>query len=451
MNSLNHIIGGVAISAVAGAIADANLYESPALVVTAICAALLPDIDKPGAMAFYACPPLGNFIHRRFGHRTITHGLPVAILLSVVVAQCTPGNFGFFFASGYFSHILLDLLTISGVPLLYPFSDKIAVLPELAVSSKNPAAQWLYTALFSAVVVGSYSMAQNGFWQSYNQSFSTPRHVASEMRKTPNAVRVVWSVRRGSDTISGNSYAVEADDGKLVLWDDSTSFHRFAAPDYVFLKAEPHRTGTRQVRSDFHFAGISNDSLQALIDSEVILKIDISANCDFEAFAIGFPAKTGKSFSGECLEMLRISPVSKTVQRAPVSQIPSERVAALRARADRLKAEWDGKNGDFRNDRAQSAALLIEAADEPDEYQKTKLIEKSRDLDKTKPPADIADQLAEIRDEIYQSELAAAHDYQRRKEQSEADFIGKLPEKPRFSGFVQTIQFLEPETRIGLK
>ena len=80
-----------------------------------LLAALLPDIDHPGSMLGKKLWPLSSMLCLFFGHRGLLHSIfvPLAFLFF-------GWYFGFFwiglaFAGGYMSHLLADMLTLSGV------------------------------------------------------------------------------------------------------------------------------------------------------------------------------------------------------------------------------------------------------------------------------------------------------------------------------------------------
>jgi endonuclease YncB( thermonuclease family)/membrane-bound metal-dependent hydrolase YbcI (DUF457 family) len=442
------MVGGVAVAAVAGIIAEKNLYESPVIFVATIFAALLPDIDKAGTPASYVCPPLCRYISREFGHRDITHGIPVnlAIFFFLKMVFGILGilpNLPFFFAIGYASHLLLDLLTISGIPILAPFSKRIAVMPELAVSTKSARAQWVYTIAFTAIIFTSFSSAQKGIWATYNQGFSTPRTVASEMRKTPFAVEVAATVRHGSDTVRASGFAVAADVDFLTLFSDSAGFRTFRAPEYTFLETKPSRTQTRFQIRDTSFFQISAADLQKIIENRPVLKIEIQSNHPFSSFAKNSLPTTAATFTAEHLQNLQIHPTVETPP--PPSQIsyqPPPRAAVLRSKIERLET---ANAAAVRTHAAKTAALNAARL----EYQtatpdrQTELFPKIRELEKATPPPPIADEIAEIEAETRALETAARQEFQEKTEKAANDWKEKQPKKPVFSGSVKFLIFGE--------
>lgn len=92
----------------------------------ALLTSLLPDIDHPQSIIGQRLKWFSVPVARVFGHRGFTHSL-LAIIVSIILIQLkiSPTEFipvDVFHAMiiGYLSHLLADMLTPSGVPLLWP-------------------------------------------------------------------------------------------------------------------------------------------------------------------------------------------------------------------------------------------------------------------------------------------------------------------------------------------
>lgn len=81
---------------------------------------LLPDIDHPNSSISRRLPPLRLFTFW-MPHRTYTHSLFAVVL--VMFAGITFAGFqGAALAMGYMMHVVADMMTFSGVPILIPVS-----------------------------------------------------------------------------------------------------------------------------------------------------------------------------------------------------------------------------------------------------------------------------------------------------------------------------------------
>lgn len=129
MRGRTHIVAGaVAWVAFAGASGGHYSAWSPVLMGSAVIGSLLPDIDHPGSVIGKKILPVSLLLSGIFGHRGITHSLLAVIGLTVGIILLMKENPGGIdgaaiavaAATGYLSHLLLDWLTPSGIPLLYP-------------------------------------------------------------------------------------------------------------------------------------------------------------------------------------------------------------------------------------------------------------------------------------------------------------------------------------------
>lgn len=96
------------------------------IVPGALLTSLLPDIDHPRSTIGQRLKWISAPIARTFGHRGFTHSL-LAIVVSLLLLQLEvprswpiPTDVLHGMVLGYLSHLLADMLTPAGVPLLWP-------------------------------------------------------------------------------------------------------------------------------------------------------------------------------------------------------------------------------------------------------------------------------------------------------------------------------------------
>jgi len=75
-----------------------------------IIGAALPDIDNPDSIIGQLFKKLSEKIYENYNHRGLTHSIIFALPLMVIPSL----------GIGVLTHVLLDLMTKSGVQLLYP-------------------------------------------------------------------------------------------------------------------------------------------------------------------------------------------------------------------------------------------------------------------------------------------------------------------------------------------
>ncbi|AEW44574.1 putative inner membrane protein regulated by LexA [Serratia symbiotica str. 'Cinara cedri'] len=114
------------------------------VILGGILTCLLPDIDHPKSFLGRRLKLLSIPIAKLFGHRGMTHSflaiigcstfLSSGLLLSIITP--IPTYFAHAMVVGYISHILADMLTPAGIPLLWPY--KIHFCIPILNPSKYP-------------------------------------------------------------------------------------------------------------------------------------------------------------------------------------------------------------------------------------------------------------------------------------------------------------------------
>ncbi|MBE5962178.1 MAG: metal-dependent hydrolase [Lachnospiraceae bacterium] len=95
------------------------------IAVGSIFGGLIPDIDIPRSFVGSRVKSVSKWIHKTFGHRTITHSIWFLAGMSALF-DLVDRNLAIAVAVGVLSHIVLDILTprARGVALFYPVSRK---------------------------------------------------------------------------------------------------------------------------------------------------------------------------------------------------------------------------------------------------------------------------------------------------------------------------------------
>ena len=112
----------------------ARLPLEPAGLVVAGVAASLADVDTMGSTVGRALPWLSRPIERRWGHRTATHSYACQALVALACLPLwlTHPHLYVALVVGYASHPFLDTMTVQGVRLFWPLSDRRCVFPYFA-------------------------------------------------------------------------------------------------------------------------------------------------------------------------------------------------------------------------------------------------------------------------------------------------------------------------------
>ncbi|MBK4714239.1 MULTISPECIES: metal-dependent hydrolase [Tenebrionibacter/Tenebrionicola group] len=123
------------------------------IVAGAVLTCLLPDIDHPKSFLGQRIPWVSRPVARMFGHRGFTHSLLAVFAalalfyLKIPDSSLVPADAVQGMVLGYLSHILADMLTPAGVPLLWPCRWRFR-LPVVTTQKGNPLERILCVALF---------------------------------------------------------------------------------------------------------------------------------------------------------------------------------------------------------------------------------------------------------------------------------------------------------------
>jgi inner membrane protein len=122
MMAPTHLVFG----ACAGLAAAAALNAPYPLALAGVgaLAALLPDIDHPQGTLRQRLGIVGHVGLFWLGHRGLTHTALALALVSVLAWAAAPGPLAMAIAAGYGSHLIADMLTRQGLPVLWPLSSR---------------------------------------------------------------------------------------------------------------------------------------------------------------------------------------------------------------------------------------------------------------------------------------------------------------------------------------
>lgn len=172
MNGGTHKLAGVCTGVIASSFLLNEPYTSEKVLLTgvliggSILGSLIPDIDHRQSKIGNKMKITSFIINKLCKHRGITHTpllymiLSVIFLLPTILSDNFLNTFYFNLVFGIFigiiSHLFLDSLTISGIPLLYPFTKKKFHLLNYSTNRKEYLPKiliLLFTAVFLYVRV----------------------------------------------------------------------------------------------------------------------------------------------------------------------------------------------------------------------------------------------------------------------------------------------------------
>jgi inner membrane protein len=177
--------GHIVVSTVLVGAADAALRFVPGDLTAAGLAlgaaglgALLPDVDSDesairqqwglarsgslGGKLLSAGLGAAGVEHRGVTHSLVAVGVALALGLSLYLAAPRYAAVGLAFALGYLGHLAGDMLTRSGVPLLWPKERRFHLLPEKLRFHTGGGAEYAVT-LLAALLLGLLLLSGRGF------------------------------------------------------------------------------------------------------------------------------------------------------------------------------------------------------------------------------------------------------------------------------------------------
>lgn len=135
-----HKVGGICSGVILGTLFLREPYTADKVILVGLIilgawlGSLIPDIDHQNSIIGQRLRGLSKIFSTLFKHRGFTHAPIIHILIFSILVSLSNKFSGFLqmiylaliigIFIGVMSHILLDFMTVSGIPLLYPFSQK---------------------------------------------------------------------------------------------------------------------------------------------------------------------------------------------------------------------------------------------------------------------------------------------------------------------------------------
>ncbi|MBI5671286.1 MAG: metal-dependent hydrolase [Chloroflexi bacterium] len=129
MEGKTHAMIGVAVGLAVAYAHHAPVDKTIVLAAIGGLAGLLPDIDHPQSTIRRGAGVAGNVAFFWLRHRGLTHTLLALVLLGAASAYFMPGSLAMATSVGYVSHLIADMMTRAGLPILWPLSAKSIHLP----------------------------------------------------------------------------------------------------------------------------------------------------------------------------------------------------------------------------------------------------------------------------------------------------------------------------------
>lgn len=442
MLSPNHIVGGFVLTATLAAICGENVVSSPTAIGVCVIASLFPDIDNPSAPVGFILKPIAKVINRRYGHRTITHTIWALLFSTLILYTCHFHALIWFF--GYLSHLILDMVTLQGVPLFYPVFKNACVMParrEMRYRTGDLKGELYAFTFFALIGFVSMPLMKQGFWTTYNSNWGTQKHLSNEFERSKDLLDVTYLYSVGSEEFKGKGYAIEADKGKTVLWQDNKTWltvteDRMRVKQITFTHTQkPYKIET------VNFISISADSLNLLISQKPIVFIEVLCNQTAKMNQNGIVRDFRSTKEYYQTNLLFYAAADSAAKEKPFFNLPSATARLKRNQIQTIRDEYADKLRKYESTQNDIERLTREETSNYETHEKAK--EKIEELKREKKPElDVF----QIRNLEYEANIAESQDAERTRIDYEKYLLEikerqLKKEKTVFSGIVRYVQF----------
>lgn len=239
MTTPNHIAAGVFFTGFWASFWSINIFSKWEYIAAAVLFSLIPDADhtkSPTGIMFF---PIAKWINKKYGHRTITHSLAfhftgTALLYFICHWLVQSQNYSesimafpliFFFA--VMSHLLLDMITVEGVPLFYPVRRNPCVIPgnrDYRLISGKLSSEITALLIFIFMNFLCWDLYQNGFWTNYNTIFTTIQHMHFERAGNPNFTLAKYDFVKNGKKYNGKALILNSTETSCQLLINDTIY-----------------------------------------------------------------------------------------------------------------------------------------------------------------------------------------------------------------------------------
>ena len=443
----NHLAGGIVFTGIFASFFSINILSNPIAIATTLIASILPDIDHTKSLIGKLFLPVSRYLNRRFGHRTITHSITflglIALFLLFLERNFFPEKpITTIFVMGYISHLLLDMATIQGVPLFYPFFRNPCVLPgnpDLRFRSGNLRTESMIFCFFLFMGVFLQPLFKNGFWTQYNRLFGTPKHLVSEFKKSDTVLKVDYHIQIGTDQYRGSGDCIFASERQIVLL-DSNEFNILDPTKCTIKKLLPSKTEKKLHFQQRTFISITTDSLNTLIHEYPLQSIEIQSSTPFEVHDKNKLPKVTTTHKADYPENLYIHSISPDSIRDTFLIEINPRIATLEYQINLLQVDHARQMQEYNHQIAELGLLRQQVSTEPNLVLREKITERIHQLEKVSYPKMDYQKTQELQAQIRQLKTSDIQKHRRQQLTQYQNQQKSIPTTTKFTGYLTQIQ-----------
>jgi inner membrane protein len=303
MTAPNHLAGGIVFTGLFCSLFSINIFENPLYISFTLFGSLLPDVDHTKSYIGKAFYPLAKYIATNYGHRTITHSLLFILSvysLSLFVEQNFSINYHIstilFFS--VFSHFLFDMVTVSGIPLFYPFYKNPCVLPanpDMRIKSGNIRQEGVILFVFCLLTFFMQDLFHNGFWSTINNDFNDVKHQISEYKKNTNALDIRYDYTTYNNHYKGKGEFIQASDDEIfILENNQIKILKKGTPGLVIKTLKTYKTKKKIIQTKLEFSDYTQEKINVILHNTFVASGVFYSN--FATAITTNPVETKKKF-----------------------------------------------------------------------------------------------------------------------------------------------------------
>ncbi|SEC96325.1 Membrane-bound metal-dependent hydrolase YbcI, DUF457 family [Maribacter dokdonensis] len=282
----NHVAGGIVFTGTFCSLFNVNIFDNPYSIALTVFASILPDIDHTKSLIGKLFFPISKWLSVKFGHRTITHSLLFFIASTIIFLFSekiflSSSTYTLIFSFALLSHLVLDMLTVQGIPLFYPFARNPCVIPanpDLRINSGNIKSEGIALFIFTGMALFMQPLFANGFWTTYNNQFNSIGHIFREFSNSDKALVINYDYSYYNQKITGSGVLVNATQKELNLISDNELINITSEPNTIIRELNISPSDKDLKVNQVIVQNIDIDSLTRILSNKYILESDIFSN-----------------------------------------------------------------------------------------------------------------------------------------------------------------------------
>ena len=287
MTAPNHVAGGIVFTGLFASLFTINIFANPFYIIITILSCLIPDIDHTKSLIGKLFYPIAKWLSINYGHRTITHSLIFITgitIISVFIEKIFGNNLeiSLIIFFGILSHLILDMITLQGIPLFYPFKKNPCVLPanpDLRIRSGDLKSEGIAFFIFAVLTIFMQDLFYQGFWSKLNNQFGDFKHIQKEFKENKNQLILAYNYNIYQNQFKGKGTLINIDNDNLyILQNDKLNTITNNSEGLKINLLKTTKTNKKTILKNYEINNISIDSLNKILKNQFIQEIAINSN-----------------------------------------------------------------------------------------------------------------------------------------------------------------------------